>query len=485
MTPRARRWQPTRRSPRSVQPSRPQGARASRCRSAGRSPAARCGGRPRRRCSRAGRWCRRCRPSTARRWRRASRWAGPRGAGGAPAGAATASARQRSNPATPARAAPTPLPSPRPPPPRPGSQGALDVTGEARALMGLADGRVARGLLSERTPALRRAWEEMHAAVSKKSPVARGVELSEEQVGGGRRQGPNAQGPAVSRSTRDAWQTWLAGEQLAAGQTSGAQRPLTSGAPPPPGAARSCWRRCWRTRRRRAPRAGACRRGALRCAGRTAFGEADWAGRGRLRCQPAQGSDFEPFGWRAVSRPHLTLTTALPPPKRSRYACRRACCSARAPATRTPWRTRARWCSTRGSRAGGPCCTRQSRPPTAHRACGWRARCCSRTARRRSCRAQVRGAAGDGGAGVRRGRLPLGCTPSVSPLQLAGPHPLPADHPQTRPQQTAAAAAAAAVAAAGTPTTARCCSSGTPPSPPRRTRRWSISRARCGGGVEC
>lgn len=67
--------------------------------------------------------------------------------------------------------------------PRKPPQNLLDVSLELRRLMGRADGRAARTLLSGRAPALRRAWGEMQAAVSKKSPVARGVELSEDQVG--------------------------------------------------------------------------------------------------------------------------------------------------------------------------------------------------------------------------------------------------------------------------------------------------------------
>ncbi|KIY91642.1 hypothetical protein MNEG_16322 [Monoraphidium neglectum] len=57
----------------------------------------------------------------------------------------------------------------------------LDVSYELRALMGRADARAARALLSERAPALRRAWGEVQGLIGRTSPVARGVELSEEQ----------------------------------------------------------------------------------------------------------------------------------------------------------------------------------------------------------------------------------------------------------------------------------------------------------------
>ena len=58
----------------------------------------------------------------------------------------------------------------------------FDVTAATRALMGRADARAVRALLSQRLPPLRRAWGESVAVVTKKSPVARGVELSEEQL---------------------------------------------------------------------------------------------------------------------------------------------------------------------------------------------------------------------------------------------------------------------------------------------------------------
>lgn len=58
----------------------------------------------------------------------------------------------------------------------------VDVTRATRRLMGAADGRAVRSLLTDRAPALRRAVGDALGAVTKKSPVARGVELSEDQV---------------------------------------------------------------------------------------------------------------------------------------------------------------------------------------------------------------------------------------------------------------------------------------------------------------